>query len=218
MSAQEHFKLFKGKIYFEAGEPVFGRELWSTDGTASGTTLVADINPGSSGSYPAQAEFMTEFNGRLCFGAKDEAHGSEMWCLVPDHTAPLPSCGCDNFRNGLTTDHAGERACVRSEVHGLTGAKTWCMLPPRPYIPHLDDGCTSDTTACFVTHTAPIVPLCECDQYVNGASSTSPDGLCEKTAAHGEKICRPPNYAVDEKIGGSGFFGCSEDTRYCNSN
>jgi ELWxxDGT repeat protein len=38
--------LYNGKIFLSATDPTNGSELWMTDGTAAGTTLVKDINPG----------------------------------------------------------------------------------------------------------------------------------------------------------------------------
>ena len=56
----------------------------------------------------------------------------------------LPLCGCESFRNGLTTDDIGGEACAKIEVHGLSGKQTWCMPPQGPFIQSLDDGCGSD--------------------------------------------------------------------------
>src|SRR5262249_29605686 len=39
-----------GTLFFAANDGVLGFELFKSDGTASGTTLVKDINPGSLGS------------------------------------------------------------------------------------------------------------------------------------------------------------------------
>ena len=69
-------------------------------------------------------------------------------------------------RGMLTTDHEGKQACARREIHGLSGVKTWCMMPPRPFIRHFDDGCSADTRRCVVSYTQPVFPPCGCDKYV----------------------------------------------------
>ena len=39
-------------VYFIGNDSAHGTELWKSDGTPQGTSLVKDIYPGSSGSYP----------------------------------------------------------------------------------------------------------------------------------------------------------------------
>ena len=39
-----------GTLFFTANDGINGTELWKSDGTAAGTVLVKDINPGSDGS------------------------------------------------------------------------------------------------------------------------------------------------------------------------
>lgn len=54
----------------------YGQELWMTDGTADGTVLVKDINPGQVGSAPS---FFARMGGRIYFSANDGSSGAELW-------------------------------------------------------------------------------------------------------------------------------------------
>ncbi len=69
-------------IYFAADDGAAGTELWRSDGTDAGTTLVADIVPGAGGSSPAP---LAAAGGTL-FVAALTAGGSELW--RSDGTAP----------------------------------------------------------------------------------------------------------------------------------
>src|SRR5437879_642437 len=53
-----------------------GRELWKTDGTESGTTIVKDILPGAGNSFAA---FLVNVGGTVFFAANDGANGGELW-------------------------------------------------------------------------------------------------------------------------------------------
>jgi ELWxxDGT repeat protein len=65
-----------GKLFFTANDGTHGRELWISDGTPAGTTMIADIRPGADGSQPA---FLTAHHGTLLFAADDGEHGKELW-------------------------------------------------------------------------------------------------------------------------------------------
>jgi ELWxxDGT repeat protein len=65
-----------GTLFFAANHGTDGVELWTSDGTAAGTVMVADINLGSGGSGLAQ---LTDVNGTLFFTADDGTHGDELW-------------------------------------------------------------------------------------------------------------------------------------------
>ena len=62
--------------YFSADTLLGGEELYRTDGTAAGTTLVKDINPGAGDSFISR---MTVYGGKLWFSASDGTHGNELW-------------------------------------------------------------------------------------------------------------------------------------------
>jgi ELWxxDGT repeat protein len=61
------------RVFFSAH---YGQELWTSDGTAAGTMMVKDINPGAGGSSRGT---LTNFNGTLYFSANDGTHGFELW-------------------------------------------------------------------------------------------------------------------------------------------
>ena len=63
-------------LYFSAKDGVAGRELWKTDGTATGTRLVKDIHPGLPDSSPA---WIAATNGTVFFQAGDGTNGRELW-------------------------------------------------------------------------------------------------------------------------------------------
>ena len=57
-----------GTLFFVAYRADHGMELWKSDGTAAGTVLVKDIDPGTASSIPS---FLTNVNGTLFFTAND---------------------------------------------------------------------------------------------------------------------------------------------------
>src|SRR6185437_1335649 len=65
-----------GRFLFAATDGVNGYELWSTDGTPSGTTLVRDINPGSASSGPLQ---LVAVGNTVFFVADDGTDGPQLW-------------------------------------------------------------------------------------------------------------------------------------------
>jgi ELWxxDGT repeat protein len=74
-SSPSYLTTVSGTLFFAADDGTHGRELWESNGSASGTFLVSDINPNGS-SYP---EKLTNVNGTLFFAADDATHGRELW-------------------------------------------------------------------------------------------------------------------------------------------
>jgi ELWxxDGT repeat protein len=75
-SNPKFFTQVNGLIFFQASDGTHGTELWESNGTAAGTRLVKDINPGASDSNPVD---LTNVNGTLFFQASDGTHGAELW-------------------------------------------------------------------------------------------------------------------------------------------
>jgi ELWxxDGT repeat protein len=63
------------QMYFAANDGQSGLELWTSDGTAGGTHLVADIAAGVSDSYPC---YLTVLGNRVFFAAVGPL-GNELW-------------------------------------------------------------------------------------------------------------------------------------------
>ncbi len=82
-----HFKAVGNQLLFTAVEGSSGTELWASDGTASGTTLLKVIDPSNSsynynynyyyGNSGVGASLVA--NGVLYFASDDGTHGQELW-------------------------------------------------------------------------------------------------------------------------------------------
>lgn len=68
-------QLPSGEIAFSSDHPGYGSELWKTDGTSAGTTLIADLN-GEGGSQPYE---LTAMGGSVYFSAYRPDVGRELF-------------------------------------------------------------------------------------------------------------------------------------------
>jgi ELWxxDGT repeat protein len=79
-SFPSHYVVHNSELYFTADDDARGRELWKTDGTALGTTLVKDIRPGSGDAFLDSEEYaFISVGSFLYFSAFDGVHGIELW-------------------------------------------------------------------------------------------------------------------------------------------
>src|SRR6201999_3668107 len=65
-------------VFFQDGSETTGIQLWKTDGTAAGTTLVKEIEAPNT-EFTTSLRNMTAQNGILLFSADDGAHGLQPW-------------------------------------------------------------------------------------------------------------------------------------------
>ncbi len=113
-------------LFFMLHDDIHGSELWKSDGTESGTVLVADIFSGSYGSYP---NYLTAVSGGVAFVASDGVNGSELW--ASDGTAEgtflvsdlLPGSGGSSPRE-LT--YIGTQLFFSAD-DGTTGRQPWVV-------------------------------------------------------------------------------------------
>ncbi|MWB93683.1 T9SS type A sorting domain-containing protein [Flavobacterium sp. GA093] len=66
-------------LYFVAYTPTSGVELWKTDGTADGTVMVKDIDPGTGSGIDVTRCELVPMNGILYFIADDGVTQNELW-------------------------------------------------------------------------------------------------------------------------------------------
>ena len=80
-----------GKLYFSAYTPANGRELWTSDGTTAGTSLLADLT-GDAGSSDPQSMFVA---GPIVYmTALTESKGREVYAVI---NQPEGTAGNDTF-------------------------------------------------------------------------------------------------------------------------
>ena len=70
---------FGDKLLFQADDDDNGWELWISDGTSDGTTLLKDINPGDGSSLNVNNDIMYLHNNNVYFSATNGNSGYELW-------------------------------------------------------------------------------------------------------------------------------------------
>jgi len=88
-----------GTLLFAATDGTNGRELWQSDGTEAGTTMVADVRSGSEGSYPKP---LADAGGRLLFSAADDTHGDELWQAAEARSLSIDNVTVNEGNSGQT--------------------------------------------------------------------------------------------------------------------
>ena len=117
------FVAYDSSLYYNdytATSPGFaGQELWVTDGTSAGTSLVKDIFPGyyTSNGYQynnnSGVQYITECNGLAYFSANDGTNGPELW--VSDGTSAGTNMVKDIYPGGSGSGPTN-LACVNNKI------------------------------------------------------------------------------------------------------
>lgn len=142
-------KAIGGTVFFDAADSAHGVELWASDGTAQGTRLVQDINPGPAGSDPQR---FVSFDNRLYFAAHDGSipQVNQLW--TSDGTA-AGTFAVASFSPGVTGGS--------SQIYG--GSSDYVTLGSELLLP-LEDGVhgtelwATNGTAAGTTLLAPVNP------------------------------------------------------------
>ena len=137
-----------------------GQELWVTDGTSAGTSLVKDIYPGywMSGSTPINnnsgIQYITECNGKAFFSATDGVNGYELWSS--DGTTAGTNIVKD-IMSGANSSSPSNLACVNNLLVFSASNST------NGYEPWVSDGTSAGTVMLRDIYT--------------GASASSPGSM-----------------------------------------
>ncbi|WP_379963917.1 ELWxxDGT repeat protein [Epilithonimonas sp. UC225_85] len=114
------------KVLFCAATQASGLELWSTDGTEVGSTMIKDINvtPATSGSFPGT---FTQVGNKIFFTANNGTNGYELW--VTDGTAEGTTMVKDIYA-GTTSSNPYNLTELNGKLYFLAGdeskeAKLW---------------------------------------------------------------------------------------------
>ena len=77
------FQELNGKLYFNTGDGVNGRELWSYNPSDNTSQMVFNIGPGATSGLSSNFSYNDYYsyvlNGKLYFSANDQSNGAELW-------------------------------------------------------------------------------------------------------------------------------------------
>lgn len=116
--------LHDGYLYFSGIDATTGTELWRTDGTVAGTSLVSDLVPGTGSSGPSE---LARWGGKIYFQACSPSVGCELW--TSDGTAAGTSLVAD-LLPGVSSSAPRQLTAMSSHLyfvatHATVGEELW---------------------------------------------------------------------------------------------
>ena len=123
-SSPESIVNLNDKLIFAAKDDSNGKELWISDGTEGGTSMLLDINTGSNDSNPSQ---LTVLGDKVIFTAEDAVNGNEVW--VTDGTT-AGTLMLKDINTGSNGSYAFEFFQYNSKLlfradDGVNGTELW---------------------------------------------------------------------------------------------
>lgn len=117
-----------GALYFTANDGVHGLELWRSDGTDTGTGLVADIQPGPTSSVPRDSVLATHC-GPIVFVAFNSDDGTELWQTDGTHegTFPISNIAAGNLGAAPSDLHVAGTRLFFAAIDETTGRELWAL-------------------------------------------------------------------------------------------
>lgn len=104
-NASSYLTQINGTLYFAATDGSTGTELWKSNGTAGGTSLVKDIYPNNGNSYPNK---LINWNGTLYFWADNGSISYELWKSDGTSAGTVLIKDILSGGNGTTTSSSSE--------------------------------------------------------------------------------------------------------------
>ncbi|MBL0048832.1 MAG: T9SS type A sorting domain-containing protein [Bacteroidetes bacterium] len=113
------FASYNGFVYFRAATLIYTNyEIWKSDGTAAGTSMVLDIYPGTSSANPNSFSILN--NTYLMFSATNASAGSELWAFNMVGIANDIALKTDELDFAVYPNPAKDIITVRASEPGLT--------------------------------------------------------------------------------------------------
>jgi ELWxxDGT repeat protein len=120
---------FDGGALFFADDGASGNELWFTDGTAAGTRLLADIQPGATGSRNPVSPFrlLTVSGSKVFFTANTTAEGNELWVIESVAAGPrlVTEIVAGTGSSGISVLTAFKGGVFFYANDGVNGVEAW---------------------------------------------------------------------------------------------